>query len=67
MIYIDEYHLNENSMISYSWVKRGQESFIIEQFRKKSYSIIAAIDDSGLIHISVTKENNNQYTFINFL
>ena len=67
IVFIDEYNVSESDMRLYNWSLKGREDYLINQPRRQSLHIIAAVTDEQLLCCEVITETIKAENFLAFL
>ena len=67
IIQVDEFTVGRGTFVSMAWSKRGESGYAIQQQIVSRFSVIAAIWDSNLELVAISKSNTNGGVFAEFM
>lgn len=67
IVFVDEYSLSEQSLKRYNWIKKGEDDYLVTDKQKKSFTVIAAVDRLGIVHIDILLGPVNSKVFSAFI
>lgn len=67
LVFIDEYSIDSSRGKTYRWAPIGEEAAIISEFRKRSWSVIVAVNRSRVILVKAKQSTNKSDDFCLFL